>query len=462
MRSPPLVVRSRRVLCASGPRPADLIIDEGRIAQIAPFESTSDDHVTDAGESVVMAAAVDTHVHINEPGRTQWEGFQTATRAAAAGGIQLVADMPLNSSPVCTDVEALRVKRQALEQHRTSGKIHCDVLLYAGLVPANAGDEGVLQALASEGVAGFKAFLCASGLDDFPAASRHDLEVAMPVLAACGSRLLAHAELVPSGSRQVSGASFADFVASRPESYEVDAIELLGELSSTTGCPVHVVHVSSAEGVDAIERFKDRGLPMTAETCPHYLTFAAGEIPDGKTVYKCTPPIRAARHREALWQALESGVLDFVATDHSPCPPADKHLESGDLGKAWGGIASLQLLLPALWTGLHSRTDMTQEAAVNISLRQLSRWVSSAPGKFLSPGSGVGVLAEGHPANLVVWDPKSTFEVEASQLEHRHALTPYEGRTLHGVVEQTYLRGELTFDRGTFHAVEGGERQAKQ
>lgn len=435
------VLRSRRVVTPDGVRALDVRVQDGRLAQMAEHGSLDD--AEDLGDLVLMPAGLDVHVHVNEPGRTHWEGLRTATRAAAAGGLQKIVDMPLNSSPVTTTPAALQAKLDAAKRRRAARELHCDVGFYAGLVPENAGDEGLLEQLAEQPIAGFKAFLCDSGLAEFPAVDRDDLRKAMPVIARSGHRLLAHAEILDARAKPCGG-DYAQFEASRPPSVEVAAIALLADLCEETGCPVHIVHVASAEAVHAVNAAKKRGLPFTAETCPHYLTFDGAALPPGANLWKCAPPLRGPEHREALWQGLEDGTLDFVATDHSPCPPEDKLLESGDpasFDQAWGGIASLQLLLPALWTGIRQRHD---EAS---ALQWLNRWLSDAPARWLGELER-GALEVGRPAHLVAWDPDESFTVRGQELQHRHAPTPYEGMELRGVVHSTWLRGRPTYRRG--------------
>jgi allantoinase len=435
------VVRSRRVVTPDGVRPASIVVENGRIVRIAPYESARSGGDDDAGDRVVMPGLVDAHVHVNDPGRAEWEGFAHATRAAAAGGVTTIVDMPLNSVPATTDGEALERKREAAR-----GRIAVDVALWGGVVPGNA---GAIEDLWRAGVSGFKCFLVPSGVPEFPHVAGSDLDAALPILARLGAPLLVHAEL-PRRIAAASGSprSYAAYAASRPIEAETDAIDLMIELAARHGARVHIVHVSSAEGACRIDGARRRGVRISGETCPHYLTFAAGEIPDGATAFKCAPPIRDAREREALWEALAAGALDFVASDHSPAPPSMKALDTGDFFAAWGGIASLQLLLPAVWTGARSR---------QFPLEQLAAWLASGPARLAGLDGRKGVLAPGADADMVVWDPDASFVVDAAALHHRHPITPYDGRRLYGVVRQTWLRGELVYDGTARHRADAGQ-----
>ena len=424
-----LVIRGRRVITAGGVRPASIHISGGRIARLTAWDDVPPGvDVTEAGDDVVMPGLVDTHVHVNEPGRTNWEGFETATRAAAAGGITTLLDMPLNSIPATTTVTALAAKRSAAR-----GKTVVNVEYIGGVVPGNTTH---LEGLRDGGVRAFKCFLSPSGVDEFPHVAERDLSKAFPVLARLGLPLMVHAEdpaLLHTGENSTS---YADYLASRPIEAEHSAIELLIALMSRARAPVHIVHLSSATSLPIIRAAKKRGLPLTVETCPHYLTFAAEEIPDGATEYKCAPPIRAAAEREALWQALLAGEIDLVASDHSPCPPNMKRTH-GDFFSAWGGIASLQLSLSAVWTGARSRGAAPDRVA---------EWMSAGPARLAGLADRKGAIAEGFDADLVVWDPEASYEVDPAKLLHRHAVTPYAWRELYGVVRATYVAGQLVFD----------------
>lgn len=423
-----LVIRGRRVVTRDGVRGASIHIREGSIARIAAWEDVPIGvEITDAGDSLVMPGLVDTHVHVNEPGRTNWEGFETATRAAAAGGITTLLDMPLNSIPATTTVTALDAKRSAAR-----GKTAVNVEFIGGVVPGNTAH---LEGLRDAGVRAFKCFLSPSGVDEFPHVTERDLSKAFPVLARLGLPLMVHAEdpaLLRAGE---NSASYADYLASRPIEAEHSAIELLIAQMSRARAPVHIVHLSSATSLPIIGAAKKRGLPLTVETCPHYLTFAAEEIPDGATEYKCAPPVRSAAEREALWQALIAGEIDLVASDHSPCPPNMKRTH-GDFFSAWGGIASLQLSLSAVWTGARSR-GATPE--------RLAQWMSKGPARLAGLADRKGAIAEGYDADLVIWDPAASYEVDPAKLLHRHAVTPYAWRELFGVVRATYVGGRRVF-----------------
>jgi allantoinase len=436
-------LRGRRVVTAEGVRPASVAVRGGRIDQVLPYErSSAEEEIIDCGDLVVMPGVVDTHVHVNEPGRTDWEGFATATRAAAAGGVTTLVDMPLNSIPATTTPEALAVKLRA-----AAGQIRVDVGFWGGVVPGNSGE---LERLWDDGVLGFKAFLVPSGVEEFGPVGEQDLRTALPVLARLGAPLLAHAELpgpIAAAERVWDGAGpaelrqYARYLRSRPDAAEVAAIELLLRLCRETGARVHVVHLATAEALPLLRAARTEGLPVTVETCPHYLTFAAEEIALGAVAAKCAPPIRGAAHREQLWQALLDGTIDLVAADHSPSPPDLKHLETGDFRAAWGGIASLQLSLSAVWTEARKR---------GATLSDLARWMCAAPARLAGLAERKGTIAPGYDADFVVWDPEASFTVEPERLEHRHKLTPYAGRTLHGVVHTTYVRGVAVYDEGDF------------
>lgn len=423
-----LTIRGKRIALPEGVRAASVHVEHGKIVRVAGWDDTSPDSVlVEAADLLVMPGIVDTHVHCNEPGRTNWEGFESATRAAAAGGITTILDMPLNSVPATTTATALAAKRAA-----ASDKTTVNVEFIGGVVPGNAGE---LEGLRDAGVRAFKCFLSPSGVDEFPHVTERDLSKAFPVLARLGLPLMVHAE---DPAHLLSGggsSSYADYLVSRPVEAEHAAIELLVRLMSRTRAPVHIVHLSSATSLEIVRAARRRGLPLTVESCPHYLTFAAEEIPDGATEYKCAPPIRSAAERDGLWRALISGEIDLVASDHSPCPPAMKRTH-GDFSSAWGGIASLQLSLAAVWTGARSR---------GVGAERIADWMSAAPAKLAGLGASKGAIAEGYDADLVIWDPDKSFIVDAAKLFHRHPVTPYTGRELYGVVRATYVGGQLAF-----------------
>jgi allantoinase len=440
-------IRSRRVVTPEGVRPATVLLRGGLIDAVAGYGyGSAGKHVYDAGNSVVMPGLVDTHVHINEPGRTEWEGFHTATRAAAAGGITTLIDMPLNSIPATTTVAALETKRNAAKN-----KCWVNVGFWGGVVPGNADQ---LKALSNAGVFGFKCFLVPSGVAEFEGVAEADLRAALPELAAVDRPLLVHAELpgpIAAANKKLERSdrtAYKTWLQSRPLEAETQAIELMIRLAQEFRARIHIVHVSSERSVPLLQRAQEAGLRLSAETCPHYLFFASSAIPKGGTEYKCAPPIRDARNREKLWDALGKGALDFVVSDHSPSPPALKCIRSGDFFKAWGGIASLQLGLPAMWTKMRAK---------KYSLEHLARWMCSGPAQLAGLEKQKGAISSGYDADLVIWNPEKRFTVQPKKLQHRHKLTPYARQTLHGVVESTFLEGELIYDRGRFKGKPAGK-----
>jgi allantoinase len=441
---------SERVVLPDGVRSAVVVIDGERIADVIPFHggARNEDDVRGAiakefpgrlpadtpleylPNLVIAPGLVDTHVHLNEPGHADWEGFETATQAAAAGGVTTLLDMPLNSIPVTTTLAALEKKRAA-----AAGKSWVNVGFYGGLIPENAGS---LEELLEAGVFGIKAFLCHSGLKEFPNASLEDLHRASQCLERFGRPLLAHAELMSAAAQQPQSARrYVEYLSSRPKEWESDAIEALIAFSQSTRCRVHIVHLANSDVLPILQDVKMRGLPITVETCPHYLHFTPNDVPDGATQFKCAPPFRESIHRDRLWEGVRQGVIDTVGSDHSPCPPAMKELQSGDFMAAWGGIASLQLTLPVTWTGA---------AKNSIGLAQLFARLSTTPACIFGLGPRKGQIAVGSDADLVVWSPESSWTVRASQLYHRHKLTPYDGATLQGKVSRTYVGGRLVYD----------------
>jgi allantoinase len=412
-----------------GVGPGTVLIAGERIEALVPGRLTIPD-VVDLGDLVISPGLVDSHVHVNEPGRTEWEGFETATRAAAAGGVTTIVDMPLNCIPVTTTRGAFEVKLAA-----TAGRRYVDVGFWGGVVPGNARD---LAALANAGVLGCKAFMVPSGIDEFPHATERDLLEALPVLKEHGLPLLAHAELdLGATVSEANAQAYRGYLQSRPAAWEDEAIRLLVKLCRQTRCHVHVVHLSSASSLETVRQAKAEGLPFTVETCPHYLCLEAEQVPDGATHFKCAPPIREHENRERLWQALFDGVIDFIVSDHSPCTPHLKLPEQGDFHAAWGGIASLQLGLPAVWTEGRRR---------GATLVQLSRWMSTGPATFAGLAKRKGQIAPGFDADLVVWDPDEAFAVRPEALFFRHKVSPYLGTELMGRVHQTFLRGRQVYD----------------
>ena len=439
---------SNRVITPKGIRPATLHLKDGLIyAVYAGRKEVRSLNLEDLGNRVIMPGLIDSHVHINEPGRTEWEGFDHATRSAAAGGITTIVDMPLNSTPVTTNVEAFECK---LEAAKDQLHVHCG--FWGGIVPGNAAE---LRPLIERGVLGLKAFLTPSGIDDFPAASEIDLRKAMPLLSAYNLPLLVHCELADPQEAAISALSLAvtprsypAYLASRPEAWELNAIDLLIRLCWDYHCRSHIVHLSAAAALDAIRIARQAGLPLSVETCPQYLFFCAENIPDGETLYKCAPPIRKRANNEKLWSALQNNLIDFIASDHSPAPPDRKRLDSGDFSEAWGGIAGLQLTLPLIWTKAQKK---------NISLEEIYKWLSFNPAQFLGLGHQKGTIQSGYDADLVIWNPEADFVVLAENLYHRHQQSPYLNQRLKGQVERTYVKGKLVFNNGEWENLQQGE-----
>jgi allantoinase len=396
---------------------------EGRIIAVTSFDDAPTGAVTLPDDEVLLPGLVDSHVHVNEPGRTEWEGFATATRAALAGGITTIVDMPLNSIPPTVDVGALHVKRAAAK-----GQVSVDVAFWGGAVPGNAGS---FRPLLEAGVVGFKCFLLDSGVPEFPPLDDAGLRAALSELAAVGGLLIAHAEdaEVIAAAPEARGPSYAGFLASRPGAAEESAIGRLVAAARDTGARVHVVHLADAGALPMLRKARAEGVAITVETCPHYLTFAAEEVPDGATSFKCCPPIREGAHREALWSALTDGDIDLVVSDHSPCTPELKGLDTGDFGAAWGGIASLQVALPVVWTGARAR---------GIGLDRVVRWMAEEPAR-LAGLPGKGAIAVGKDADLVSFAPEARWQV--GELYHRNPVTPYAGRELVGAVRRAWLHG---------------------
>jgi allantoinase len=463
-----LIIRSARVVLPDGVRAASICISDGRIARVdlssldqLGTQAGERDELIDVGDLMVSPGIVDTHVHVNEPGRTEWEGFDTATRAAAAGGVTTIVDMPLKSVPATTTVAALEVKRAAAR-----GRVHVDVGFWGGVIPGNAGE---LDALVDAGVRGFKCFLVPSGVPEFGAVDEADLRLALPILARRGVPLLVHAEapqvIAACGMRNadsnadsnppskpqsaIRNPQYAVYLATRPPEAEVEAVRMMIRLAREFGVHVHVVHIACAEAVREVADAKAARARITAETCPHYLTFAAEDIPDGATEFKCAPPIREARHREALWDGLLGGALDMIATDHSPAPPAMKC--PGDFMRAWGGIASLELSLAAVWSRVGPlfqgrQSGDSKGVALQEDLCAVARWMSERPAALAGLGARKGRIAAGFDADLVVWDPDASVVVEPASLQQRHKMTPYAGRRLHGRVHTTFVRGARVWD----------------
>jgi allantoinase len=439
-------IRGRAVVTPDGVRPAAVVVRGEKIsAVVGPDDVGAGVPVTDVGDKLILPGLVDTHVHINEPGRTEWEGFETATQAAAAGGITTLVDMPLNSSPVTTTVAALNAKREA-----ANGKLWVDVGFHGGVVPGNVEH---IRPLIREGVCAFKAFLCPSGIDEFPNVTEADLRQTMPILAEAGIPLFVHAELMsplPPGVEEHFAAnprSYQAYLATRPPEWEADAIRLMIELCREYRCPVHIVHLSAAtEAKSLIKNAKLQGLPFTVETCPHYLTFAAEEISDADTSFKCAPPIRRSNEQGHLKAMISAGLVDTLGSDHSPAPPELKHCFDGDLRAAWGGIPSLQLLLSASWTALG---DILRPSA-------FARLITSRPAELVGLAGRRGSIAPGQEADLVVFTRDAETPCNRV-IHHRHKATPYSVRPLRGIVERTYLRGRLIFEWGQIFGDPSGQ-----
>jgi len=414
------VIQSQRVVLGDRISPAAIVVNDGRISEIISYGQPG---AINVGNAAILPGLVDPHVHLNEPGRTEWEGMLTGTAAAAAGGITTLCDMPLNSSPVTTCLDALNQKREA-----AIGKLSMDIGFHGGIVPDNVDK---MSELIDGGVLGIKAFLCHSGIDDFPDVGEKELRAVMPLLAQKGVPLLAHAEVARPVAAMENPRRYADYLQSRPPGFEREAIEMLIGLAKETGCHVHIVHLADAGSVPMLKAARAAGLSITVETCPHYLVFAAEQIPDGATMFKCAPPIRDEANREALWNALSDGVIDLIASDHSPCPPSMKSLDQGRFDQAWGGISSLQVGLPAIWAEASKR---------GFGLHDIVRWMSREPAKLLGLRRSVAI---GERADFIVFEDDQEWVVDGEKLMHRHKVTPYHGRTVRGVVTKTFVRGEL-------------------
>lgn len=430
-------LRSRRCLIEGSERAATIVVSNGRIEAIKAYEADPGCALEDVGDKVIMPGLVDTHVHINEPGRTEWEGFNTATQAAAAGGITTVVDMPLNCTPVTTTAAALQQKLDSL-----GNQLWVDCGFWGGVVPDNLDQ---LEDLLKAGVLGVKSFTIHSGIADFPQVTEADMRAAIPILARYDVPYLIHAELDRDDTPPAEiGDSYQSFLHSRPRKWENDAVDLMVKLAREAKARgehsrIHIVHLSSAEAVPAIRRAREEGLGFTAETCPHYLTLFAEACPDGKTLFKCCPPIREDENRQQLWRALDEGVIQFVVSDHSPCTPQLKHLDSGDLEKAWGGISSLQFGLSLIWTEACQR---------GYSLERVSHWMAQRPARFAGLEGRKGLIAEGYDADLIVFDEQAEYVITTDMIKYRHKITPYAGQRVRGVVEKTYVRGHCVYAAG--------------
>jgi allantoinase len=435
-----MIIRGRRVVTPTGVRPASIHIDAGKIAVVSDLDHVlGDDVVIDAGDKVVMPGLVDSHVHVNEPGRTEWEGYETSTKAAAAGGVTTIVDMPLNSIPATTTLDAFEEKLAAAE-----GKCSVDVAFWGGVVPGKVAE---LAPMVERGVRGFKCFLIDSGVDEFPHVTREDLEIAMPEIARLGSVLLVHAELegpVNAATALLAGSDtkeYGTFLRSRPRAAEDEAVALMIGLCRETGARVHIVHHSSSDSLNLLRSARAEGLPLTVETCPHYLTLAAEDIEAGATHFKCCPPVRERENREKLWRAVAGGTIDMVVSDHSPCVPELKKQETGDFMGAWGGISALQFSLPVIWTNFRKR---------GFDLNDLTRLMCEAPAKLAGLENRKGKLAAGFDADIAIWNPEEQFTLRPDIIQHRHKLTPYSGMQLYGTVKSTYVGGKAVYENGEF------------
>ena len=435
-----MLIRSRHIVTPTGTRPATIRIADGRIAAIENYENAG---AIDYGDLYILPGLVDSHIHLNEPGRTEWEGFETATRAAASGGVTTLIDMPLNCAPETINIAALEAKRAAAQ-----GKAWVDWASWGGVVRGNA---DALLPLVRAGVPGFKCFMIHSGIDGFAWVDEADLRLALERLRGTGLPLLVHAEVAGPvdaatdelNARGADWHKYATYLASRPDAAEVEAIALLIRLAEEFDTPIHVVHLASAAALPLLANAHERGLRISAETCTHYLCFAADEIADGATEFKCAPPIRSAENREALWNALENGLIDMVTTDHSPCVPAMKQSRNfageGRWDCAWGGISTMGLALPVLWTAMHKR---------GIAIEKIGKWMGTAPAKLAGVTGRKGAITVGADADFAVFDPEAEWTVTNDELRFRHKLSPYLGAKLRGRVQETWLRGERVYADG--------------
>ena len=442
-------IQSKNVIHEGQMKPACIEVKNNLIVALHDYDHKLACPVTDYADLVIMPGLVDSHVHINEPGRTEWEGFNTATQAAAAGGITALVDMPLNCIPVTTTKKAFEEKLNAVHD-----KLWVDCGFWGGVIPQNANNSNELDDLLSAGVLGVKSFLIDSGIEEFPNVSAEDIRKAMPVLAKYDVPYLIHAELdCGSHSDDIIGDKYNSFLASRPKKWENDAVALMLDLaqeakSNGHDCKVHIVHLSSDEALESIATAKSSGLRFTAETCPHYLTIASENIPDGKTLFKCCPPIRENANRERLWKAVEDGRISFIVSDHSPCTPQLKHIDTGDIEKAWGGISALQFGLPLIWTEAQQR---------GFSLIDIARLMSFETAAFAGLGNIKGQIAVGYHADFAIVDQHKTFTISNDMIKHKHKITPYVGRNVTGAIEHTFVRGNLVYSNNQFVESPKGE-----
>ena len=448
---------SQRIVTPDGIRPGAIIVRDEKTSGIVPANQVpADAKVHDFGDSVILPGLVDSHLHINDPGRAEWEGFETATRAAAAGGYTTLVDMPLNCLPPTATVAALAAKRQA-----AAGRCFVDWLAWGGVVKDNQAE---IEALAAAGVPGFKCFLIHPGIDGFTMVTEAELRAALPHVARTSLPLLVHAELpgpIDEATRRLQNNNDGDanwrrystYLQSRPDEAELAAIRLLLSLCREYKFRLHIVHLSASSALAELCAARAEGLPVSIETCPHYLHLCAEEIADGATLCKCAPPIRSRENREKLWQGLKDGIIDLVATDHSPCPPAMKRLEEKSFKNAWGGIASLSMALPLMWTEARQR---------GFTLNDLTRWTAEAPARLAGCSARKGRIAEGFDADFVIFEPETEFVVTEDRLYYRYPVSPYLGKKLRGVVKATYLRGQVVFSDGQFSAAARGREIPRQ
>src|SRR5229473_7921800 len=442
----PKAFLSRRVVTPHGIEAAAVLVEDGRILDVVPqHQLPAQISVKDFGEAAILPGLVDSHVHINEPGRTEWEGFRTATRAAAAGGCTTLVDMPLNCLPPTTTVAALEEKRRA-----ANCQCHVDWMAWGGVVSDN---QDHIQGLAAAGVPGFKCFLIHPGIDGFTMVNERELRAALPHVARTGLPLLVHAELpgpvddATGRLAQADWSTYAMYLQSRPDEAELSAICLMLALCREYQFRLHIVHLATGQALDLLRAAKSEGLPVSVETCPHSLHFSSEDIVDGQTLFKCAPPIRSRENCEKLWQGLREGVIDLVATDHSPCPPEMKRLDEGNFRTAWGGISSLSLALPVMWTEASGR---------GFTLADIARWMAEGPARLAGCAARKGCVAKGFDADFLMFDLEAEFTVTEDRLFYRHRVSPYLGEKLCGVVKATYLRGECVFSDGKFPGEPGG------
>jgi allantoinase len=442
---------AHRVITPDGIRPAAVLVRGEQIqAIVSPDQVPAENcKIHDFGQAAILPGLVDSHLHINDPGRAEWEGFETATRAAAAGGYTLLVDMPLNCLPATTTVAALEAKRAAAQ-----GRCRVDWAAWGGVVHDNQSD---IEALATSGVRGFKCFLVHPGIDGFTMVTEPQLRSALPQVARAGLPLLVHAELPGPIDRATAALASADwscystYLQSRPDDAELAAIRLMLSLCGEYGFRLHIVHLSTSQALQELRVARSNGLAVSVETCPHYLHMCAETIANGATLSKCAPPIRSRENCERLWQGLRDGTIDLVVTDHSPCPPALKRLAEGNFRSAWGGIASLSVALPLMWSEASRR---------GFTLRDVARWMAAAPARLAGCDTRKGRIAAGCDADFVVFDPDREFIVTEDRLHYRHPVSPYLGETLRGVVKATYLRGSPVFAEGEFPGEPGGREYA--